>query len=119
MLVVEDEAPIRHLVTSFLDGEGFEVLQAADGQEALAVIGATCPDVVLLDLWMPRMDGWAFLHEIDRLAAMDEVPIVVTSAARWMPSGPRVKANLSKPFELDELLSAIQRAMRPETPSTS
>ena len=110
MLVVDDDPDIRELLSSALGDEGFEVAPAANGEEALAVISTFRPDVIVLDLMMPVMDGWQFATE---LRARDEdIPIVLLSAARDL----RMHAkNLSaaeiieKPFDLSELLPKIAK----------
>jgi len=78
-LVVDDQEAIRDTLQVALDDEGFSVECAANGREALDVIGRWKPDVILLDLMMPIMDGWAFCEEQKRTG--DRTPIVLLSAA--------------------------------------
>ena len=110
MLVVDDDPDIRELLFTALEDEGFEVVPAANGQEALAIIRTFHPDVIVLDLMMPVMDGWQFASE---LRARDEdIPIVLLSAARDLRTHAK---NLSaaeiieKPFDLSELLPKIAK----------
>src|SRR5207249_558195 len=82
VLVVDDEEAVRRLVFETLGDEGFELREAVDGDEALAAIDARRPDAVVLDLIMPRVDGFAVL---DRLQADPEtrlLPVVILTARR-------------------------------------
>src|SRR5215210_1494375 len=78
ILVVEDDPQLQMLMRWQLESARFESLGAADGYEALRVIEATKPDLVLLDLMMPYMDGWAVLTELRQWPTMP--PVIVTSA---------------------------------------
>jgi DNA-binding response OmpR family regulator len=78
VLVVEDSAPIRELVMAVLRRGGYDPIPAADGEQALERFYARRPDLVLLDLWLPRVDGWNVLQRIRELD--DEVPILVMTA---------------------------------------
>jgi two-component system, OmpR family, response regulator len=77
VLVVDDDPDIRLLLRFELAAEGHEILEAGDGQEALAAIGAGGIDVVLLDMMMPVLDGWGVLRELDPATAP---PVVVITA---------------------------------------
>jgi DNA-binding response OmpR family regulator len=110
ILVVDDDPDIRELLFTALEDEGFEVLPAANGQEALAAIRTFRPDVIVLDLMMPVMDGWQFAKE---LRARDEdIPLVLLSAARDLDTHAKNLAAadvIEKPFDLAELLPKIAR----------
>ena len=114
VLVVDDDASILDTVSSILSGEGYDVVSASTGQEALATVARTRLVLILLDMRMPVMDGWAVaraLRERD-----NKVPIVVMTAAesakRWADE---VGADgyLAKPFGLDELLDTVERFRTP------
>ena len=77
LLIVDDDADIRLLLRYELAAEGHEILEAADGQQALTVIEAENPDLVLLDIMMPVLDGWGVL---DSLEVTTAPPIVVITA---------------------------------------
>jgi CheY-like chemotaxis protein len=79
ILIVDDDASIRTLLAEYLDLEGFEVRSAANGREALDVLRAWRPDLILLDLEMPVMDGQAFRLAQRRLPAAADVPVVLFS----------------------------------------
>jgi CheY-like chemotaxis protein len=115
ILVVEDDAAIRGLVTEVLRDDGYEVTEAANGAEALEYVGGHRPDLIVLDLMMPVMDGWAFVEECRRHARCREVPIVVTSASHDLPRTAEklraygVRTCLAKPFDVDGLLALVER----------
>jgi len=109
ILVVDDDAAIRSFVVQALSEEGYAVRQAADGGEALAAVRSARPDLILLDVRMPGVDGWQVLDEL-RSAAGPQTPVVVMTAQfsgqdRALQSG--AQGYLAKPFELTELLACV------------
>ena len=113
VLVVDDDPDIRELLFTALEDEGFEVVPAGNGQEALAIIKTFRPDVIVLDLMMPVMDGWQFATELRARDEGDEdIPIVLLSAARDLKTHAKALAAadiIEKPFDLAELLPKIAR----------
>jgi len=107
VLVVDDENDIREAVSEVLADEGYEVLSAGDGAEALAQAREHHPSVVLLDLMMPGMNGWEFRAAQKGDPSLSGIPVIVLSAL-GRASGLEADAYLQKPFELDELLDAIR-----------
>ena len=111
VLIVEDDFELRNTVAEALQDAGWQVRCAANGLQALALLRRWQPDVVLLDLNLPLMDGWEFRAEADRQRAMRGVPLVITSA-RMDPSSEltklRADAALGKPFDLDELDAVLE-----------
>src|SRR5216683_1405811 len=85
ILVVEDDAAIRGLVSDVLRDDGYDVREATNGVEALEQLRYERPDLIVLDLMMPVMDGWAFVEECRRKRVCGDVPIVVTSASHDLP----------------------------------
>jgi CheY-like chemotaxis protein len=114
IVVADDDPDIRRLVADILRDEGYRVLAAADGREALALIRRRTPALVLLDLQMPLLTGWDVL---DRLRAEDiRTPVVfMTAASRARVEAERhaVAGFLAKPFEVDELLAVVARHAAP------
>ncbi len=110
VLVVDDDASIRELLSTVLEDDGYEVMPAANGEDALAVCARWRPDVIVLDLMMPVMDGWTFAK---RLRERDDIPIVVLSAAndleRHAKSVGAIEV-IGKPFDLDQLIPKVARA---------
>lgn len=80
VLVVEDDAALRKVLELRLKLEGFDVTLAEDGAQGLSALVATCPDVVITDLMMPRVDGFAFCNRAREIEAHADLPIVVLSA---------------------------------------
>ena len=122
ILLVEDDDAIRGLVSEVLRDDGYEVREATNGVEALDQLRADCPDLIVLDLMMPVMDGWAFVEECRRKPCCDDVPIVVTSASHDLPRTAErlrtfgVRTCLAKPFDVDGLLALVERYV-PSTPA--
>lgn len=116
VLVVDDDDAIRQFIQMALEGSGYEVATAEDGQEALAAVQAAPPRVILLDMRMPIMDGWAFTRAY-RETPPPHAPIVVLTAARdagEYASDVDADAFLAKPFNLRELLGLVGRLVRAE-----
>ena len=119
ILVVEDDDAIRTLVAEVLEDDGYRVREATNGAEALERLREERPDLIVLDLMMPVMDGWTFVNECRRLRWCGEVPIVVTSASHDLPRTAEqlrslgVRNCLAKPFELDGLLELVERYAPP------
>jgi PAS domain S-box-containing protein len=80
LLVVDDDPQVIDLVRQLLDGEPYEVMAAADGQEALEAISQQQPDIVLLDLLMPRLDGFAVIEHLRQEPRYRQLPIIVLTA---------------------------------------
>jgi len=115
VLVVEDDDGIRDLVDLVLSSAGYEVLTASDGAAALQVIGTVHPDLVLLDMRMPVMDGWEFARRY-RARPEPHAPIVVLTAARDAAQrAAEIDANgyLGKPFDMTELLAMVSHHANP------
>lgn len=114
VLVVDDDTSILDTVSAILTGEGYEVVSAISGQEALEAVARRQPAVILLDMRMPVMDGWAVARALH--AQGINVPIVVMTAAesakRWADEV-GAEGFLAKPFGLDELLAVVERFRGP------
>ena len=117
ILIVDDEESIRDAVTDTLEYEGYRVVAAANGQQALAEVRATHPDAIILDLMMPVMDGWTFLQECRADPLCDCTPVLVISAVPAFEESTRefhVNGRLAKPFDLNELIGAVERLLAPD-----
>jgi DNA-binding response OmpR family regulator len=109
VLVVDDDPDILQTLALCLSTEGYRVLMASNGQEALDVLSRERPSAVLLDLMMPVMDGWQFVAELES-RGWRRMPILVLSADRAVQAhAQKLKADsfLAKPFDLDELLGKV------------
>jgi len=119
ILVVDDEAPIRNLVVAVLLDEGYDVASAPAALDALAQIAERPPDLVLLDVMMPGMDGLEMLQRLRADPRFAAIPVVIMSAAYTRKD--RVAgadALLPKPFDLSELIEVVARALARATPVT-
>jgi CheY-like chemotaxis protein len=107
VLVVEDDTDILSSLVEVIRDDGFEVLSAANGYQALAQLEAQPVDVIFLDLMMPVMDGWRFLHEVRARFPERRAHVVLLSAVRELTDEARklgVERYLPKPFNLDEVV---------------
>src|SRR5215471_8898328 len=115
ILIVEDEAPMRRALEDVLADEGYRVLSAADGESGLQRAITEKPDIVLLDIMMPRLDGYAVCEELRRLS--NPVPILMLTAKGQVEdrvAGLDVGADdyLVKPFSTEELLARVRALLR-------
>jgi len=116
VLVVDDDPDILDALSEILEAEGYDVQRARNGREALQRLEQGLPDLVLLDLMMPVMDGWEFARSLDPGA---RPPIIVLSADRNVSAKAKeigALGWLAKPFELSDLLTAVRRVVPVETP---
>lgn len=112
VLVVDDDYDLRETLRDVLEDEGYLVQTAANGQEALDCLhDGSAPEVVLLDLMMPVMDGWHFLDELQRDSALADIPVVVMSASQDRGRGLGNTAFLSKPLDYHTLVATVARSL--------
>ena len=110
VLIVDDDREIRDTLADVLRSEGYEVACARNGLDGLTQARHHHPDLILLDLMMPIMNGWQF-REHQRLdASLRDVPVVVVSAARDR-ADIDVTERISKPCDLDDLLNTVRRVV--------
>ena len=114
VLIVEDEQNIKNFMSTILAANGFDTLMAGSAKEALSMISSHCPDLIILDLGLPDMDGMEVLKQV---RAWSSVPVIVVSARTH--EGDKVAAldlgaddYLTKPFLTQELLLRIQRILQ-------
>jgi CheY-like chemotaxis protein len=115
ILVVDDDALLRSSVAAVLTDEGYEVELAADGVDALAKIHANRPDVILLDVLMPRMNGKALLETLHMSPDTAGIPVLVMTALHGFESHRTIALGatdlVEKPFDVDELLNKVALAV--------
>ena len=114
VLVVDDDDVIRQLISVNLELEGFEVYTAVDGQDALDKVKDVHPDVITLDVMMPRLDGWGAAEALRADPDTKHIPVILLSARAQeadLKRGERigVDAYLTKPFDPDELIEVVGR----------
>lgn len=118
ILIVEDEEVLADSLQDILEDEGHQVSTARNGLDALDQLARERPDLVLLDLMLPLVDGLTVLRTLQRDSPATAV-VVVTSCAREALQGLPVQGFLRKPFSLDALLGAVKAVLALRTPATS
>jgi two-component system response regulator MprA len=113
VLVVDDEPQVVWVIEFSLQGEGYATLTAHDGFEAMTQIQRHHPDLMVLDVMMPRMDGWSVLEELGKLPAGDRPRVVMVTALASAMDRARAKALgaaafVPKPFDMDQLVGVLQ-----------
>ena len=116
VLIVEDDPSILMVLSAYLAGEGYRVLQAENGEQALALVHAQPFDLVLSDQAMPVMDGWALLRHLRE--RWPQLPVLLYSSApprrpEGYPQTLHFDASLLKPASGNELIAGIQALMNP------
>ncbi len=108
ILVVEDDDDIRDSLKELLEEEGYRVDTAANGEQALCRLQDEVPQVILLDLMMPVMDGWQFQKELRETPTFARVPIIVISASKFSREPLNAAAFIPKPLDAGVLLETIE-----------
>jgi two-component system response regulator MprA len=116
VLVVDDDELIRDTLATALSDEGYTVRVASDGRAALSTLGEWRPDLIVLDLMMPIMDGPSFRAAQRTARGVEDIPVIVLSAAHNVQARAadlEAAAVFPKPFDLSALLDAVARALQP------
>lgn len=121
IVIVDDDADFCRLEEKALRASGYDVLTANDGRKGLELIRSERPDLVLLDLLMPGVHGFAVCQEIQNDPALQGVRVLVTSSKAYQADIKKAKQlgasdYLVKPFELEHLLRKIKEVLEPEGP---
>lgn len=114
ILVVDDEAPIRELVRFYLEKDGYEMIEAANGQEAIEIFENEYIDMAIVDVMMPIMDGWTCVEEMKEIR---DVPVIMLTAMSESKDKLRgfdigVDDYVVKPFDPDELMARIRTILK-------
>jgi DNA-binding response OmpR family regulator len=119
VLVVDDDRVIQQLLVVNLELEGYDVVTASDGEQAIERIGSAKPDLVLLDIMMPKYDGWEVCRQAKSNSKTKHIPIIFLSARaqdldvrRGIDLG--VAAYMTKPFDPLELMDVVRRVLAGE-----
>ena len=124
VLVVEDDPDLGDTIVAFLKDEGLDAKLARDGDQAMRLVDQLSPSAMILDLMMPRRDGFSVLRELRADGRIANLPVIVVTAIFGLSE--RLYATelgaadyVTKPFELDELLERVRTvlASRPEEPA--
>ena len=113
ILVVDDDPDIREVLTVVLESKGYQTVCACDGIECLAALRAERPDLMIIDLLMPKMDGFALLKELQdgRWAKYREVPILILSSVREEASRRRYELETALEFNVDDY---VEKPINPD-----
>lgn len=111
VLVIDDDASVRELVTRFLTKEGFKVRTAIDGQDGLRLARELRPDVITLDVMMPGLDGWAVLSKLKSDPDLSSIPVVMMTIVSDKNLGFTLGASdyLTKPIDREKLIDTLKR----------
>jgi DNA-binding response OmpR family regulator len=118
VLVVDDEPVVREVVVAYLEREGFRAVEAADGPAALEIIAASPPDLVILDVMLPKVGGFSVLSRLRRTA---DIPVILLTARteesdRVLGLGLGADDYVVKPFSPRELVARVQSVLRRARP---
>ena len=115
---IEDDRELLQLSTFILQHKGFDVIPVLDSREALDTIRREKPDLILLDLMMPEMDGWAVYREVKAAPDLKHIPVIVVTAKAHSADKAmalhlaKVDGYLAKPYEQAQLLAAIDEVLQ-------
>jgi CheY-like chemotaxis protein len=111
VLVVDDDDGIRDSIDMTLSDEGYRVLTASDGADALTLVDQHSPSLILLDMRMPVMDGWQFARAYRQRPGPHAPIVVVTAAHEAAARAAQIRADdyIAKPFDLERLLEMVER----------
>lgn len=114
VLMVDDDWKLRNLLRIYLSGEGFETEEAADGHEALQKAGRHAYDLIILDVMMPRMDGWEVCRSIRKTQSVPILMLTALGETREKVQGLGLGADdyLTKPFDPEELIARVHALLR-------
>ncbi|MEM7555837.1 MAG: response regulator [Cyanobacteria bacterium P01_A01_bin.84] len=117
VLIVEDSIAQREMITDLLKASGLSVTHASDGMEALETVHSTCPDLVVLDIVMPRMNGYEVCRRLKSDPKTQNVPVVMCSSKgeefdRYWGMKQGADAYIAKPFQPTELVGTVKQLLR-------
>ncbi|MCA1621206.1 MAG: response regulator [Acidobacteria bacterium] len=114
VLVVEDEEDIRFLLKAVLESEGYQVTEATTGKDAVRIAAEAAPELILMDISLPLLDGLSATRQIRAEEALREVPIIAVSAyhtARRRAIRAGCSDLIGKPIDVEELKAAVRQAI--------
>jgi len=117
ILIVDDEEDIQKLLKIRLEQESFTVLVAGDGEKGIKLAELEMPDLIILDIMMPKIDGYSCLKEIRRVQKTRNIPILMMSGkeeekVRDLFAFQKISGYLEKPFELDNLVAKAKEILK-------
>jgi DNA-binding response OmpR family regulator len=115
ILITEDEVDLATVLKTYLEAKGYEILTAFDGEKAIEVAQREIPDLILLDVMLPKLDGYTVLRELKGKKETKGIPVIVVTAKEKMKGMFEIEGAedyLVKPFERGELLEKIEKALK-------
>ncbi len=118
VLVVDDDPIISEILAMNLEGEGYSVCQAHSGEKALFMVESINPDLVLLDVMMPGLDGWEVCGRIKSIPQFKDLPVILLTAMAAQDEDARRSKDLGahdlvqKPFDPDQLMSLVRKTIQ-------
>jgi two-component system KDP operon response regulator KdpE len=114
LLVVDDEEDLQQLLRAMLERRGYEVLNASGGLQAIRLLYHERPDLILLDVMMPNMDGWETLKRIREMSTVPVIMLTALGEVAQVVQGLQIGADdyISKPFDREELVARIEALLR-------
>jgi len=111
ILLVDDEYAVVEILATLLADEGYAILTASDGEQALEILGEKVPDIVITDQMMPLVDGVELFRQMQRNASHRRIPVVLMSSAPMVPSNPKLPwaMFLQKPFDFHDLVTWLSK----------
>jgi excisionase family DNA binding protein len=115
VLVVDDDAGLRDFIRANLEADGYAVREAASADEGLAALDEEPPDLILLDVQMPKMDGWEMLRRVQERHGVEAIPVIMYSGKLDQAGDAEsrgAQAFIGKPLDPDRLLAATKQLLR-------
>lgn len=117
ILLIDDYDDFRYLLRRLLSIKGHEVFEARDGRSGLDTAREVHPDVIVLDMGLSEVDGWAVKKELERTPALAKIPVIALTSRKMRPDDGRAavpfESYLTKPFDLPTFLSALDSVLEP------
>jgi len=115
VMIVDDDDELHLLYGLYLRGASYEILEAFNGKEAFQLLEKSKPDLIVLDMIMPEMDGETFLRQMHGMNEFNQIPVIIASVnekiSPELTSFPNVKCVLRKPFTIQLLTDTIQKIL--------
>jgi len=120
ILVVDDDHDMVYMIKAMLEKNGYEVITAADGHQALKLVKTNIPDLMIIDLTMPMMNGWQFSMKVRQDERYKNTPIIVLSGLLVKDASPEQfessNAYMVKPFDIFKLLDKVKELLQEPSP---